>query len=433
MLFNLFLIFAVLASLVCIGVLIARILGLSCADFGRFRLSLVKPMSLQGDPFTRRDALEILALVLGMICLSYGVSLLYCGIFGNGVSLNEFYYSWRKYDAYHYLKLAELGYADYTENGKPLFLVFFPLYPWLIRLLHGIIPDYQLCGHIISSLCYAGSCVLFGKLVTEEFGHRVGRLSVLFLTAYPFAFFFSSIHTESLFLLLSLASFYCIRRHDWLLAGLLGALAALTRSQGVFLAVVAFAEYWMTEHPVRKLCKKDWKGLWKDFYGKILCMAIVAVGFVIYLILNWRVTGDPFAFSSFQKERWNQGFTLFPNTLTLLKNALVGTPREGYEFVPYTTWGPQLVLFVFCLVFLIYGIRRMPPVYMLYYTICMFLNFSLTNPLSCCRYIACAFPLPIMLAVGSQRRPLLGKILLVFYAVLQGVFMLAYFAGKHIC
>jgi hypothetical protein len=70
---------------------------------------------------------------------------------------------------------------------------------------------------------------------------------------------------------------------------------------------------------------------------------------------------------------------------------------------------------------------------MLYYTICVFLNFSLTNPLSCCRYIACAFPLPIMLAVGSQRRPLLGKVLLVIYAVLQGVYMLAYFAGKHIC
>ena len=433
MLFTLFLIFAVAASLACIGVLIARILGLSCADFGRLRLSLVKPMSLQGDPFTRRDGLEILALALGMICLSYGVSLLYCGIFGSGVSLDEFYYVWRKYDAYHYLKLAELGYENYTENGKPLFLVFFPLYPWLIRLLHGIIPDYQLCGHIISSLCYAGSCVLFGKLATEEFGRKVGRLSVLFLTAYPFAFFFSSIHTESLFLLLSLAGFYFIRRHDWLLAGLLGALAALTRSQGVFLAVVAFAEYWMCEHPVRKLRERNWRELWKDFYGKILCMAIVAVGFVIYLILNWRITGDPFAFSGFQKERWNQGFTLFPNTLALLKNALLSTPGEGYEFVPYTTWGPQLVLFVFCLVFLIYGIRRMPPVYTLYYTICMFLNFSLTNPLSCCRYIACAFPLPIMLAVGSQRRPLLGKILLVIYGVLQGVFMLAYFAGKHVC
>lgn len=433
MLFTLFLIFAVLAALVCAGILIARVLGLDAADFGRFCFPLTKPMDLRGDRFTRRDALEVLAWALGMICIAYGVSILYCGIFGNGVSLDQFYSSWRKYDAYHYLKLAELGYADYTENGKPLFLVFFPLYPWLIRLLHNLIPDYQLCGHIISSLCYAGSCVVFGRLVTGEFGRKVGRLGVIFLTAYPFAFFFSSIHTESLFLLLSVSSFYLIRKHRWLLAGLLGALAALTRSQGVFLAVVAFAEYWMCEHPIRKIKQRSWRSLWKDLYGKLFWMAFMAVGFLIYLILNWSVTGDPFAFSGFQKERWNQGFTLFPNTLTLLKNAFLSTPSPGYEFVPYTTWGPQLVLFVFCLVFLIYGIRRMPPVYMLYYAVCVFLNYSLTNPLSCGRYIACAFPLPIMLAVGSLRRPMLGKFLLAAYGILQGVFMLGYFAGKHIC
>ena len=433
MLFNLFLVCSVAAVLVCLGVLVARILGLSCADFGRLRLSLAKPMTLQGENFTRRDGLELLALAAGMICLAYGISALYCGIFGRGLSLGEFYYSWRKYDAYHYLKLAELGYEAYTEGGKPLFLVFFPLYPWLIRLLHGIIPDYQLCGHIISSLCYTGSCVLFGKLVTEDFGRKVGRMSVLFLTAYPFAFFFSSIHTESLFLLLSVASFYCIRKHDWLLAGLLGALAALTRSQGLFLAVVAFAEYWMCEHPVHKLREKDWRGLRQDLFRKLLPIAITAVGFAIYLILNWRVAGDPFAFTEFQKERWNQGFTLFPRTLILLKNALMSTPSAGYEFVPYTTWAPELVLFVFCLIAFVYGIRRLPPVYMLYYAVCFLLNFSLTNPLSCGRYMATAFPLPILLAVGSQRRPVLGKVLLIGYAVFQGVFMLAYFAGKHVC
>lgn len=433
MLFHVILLLFVLAALACFAVLIARILGLSCVRIGRSRLSLSKSMALSGEPFTRRDALELLLLALGMICLAYGVSLLYCGIFDGGVSLDRFYYAWRKYDAYHYLKLAELGYANYTEQGKPLFLVFFPLYPWLIRLLHVLIPDYQLCGHILSSLCYAGSCIVLGKLTTEEFGRRVGRLSVLFLTAYPFAFFFSSIHTESLFLLLSLSCFLCVRRHRWMWAGILGALAALTRSQGIFLAVVAFAEYWMCEQPLCKIKNRDWRGLWRDFSGKLLWMAFMALGFAVYLLLNWKVTGDPFAFSAFQKERWNQGFTLFPRTLTLLKNALLATPSEGYEFVPYTTWGPQLVLFVFCLAALLYGVRRMPPVYMLYYTICVFLNYSLTNPLSCCRYIACAFPLPILLAVGAQRRPMLSRILLVVYGVLQGVFMLAYFAGKHVC
>ena len=75
----------------------------------------------------------------------------------------------------------------------------------------------------------------------------------------------------------------------------------------------------------------------------------------------------------------------------------------------------------------------MPPVWMLYYAVCVFLNFSLSNPLSCCRYIACAFPLPVMLAVGSKRHPSGGTFLLVVYGALQGIFLMAYFAGRHVC
>lgn len=432
MIFNLFLAAAVLASLAAFAMLAARCFGVQSVPLGGRRLTLAKPMALSGEKFTRQDGLTAAAWGLGMAALAYGVSLLYCGIFGDGVSWDGFFSAWRQYDAYHYVKLAELGYSGYTEDGRPLFLVFFPLYPWLMRALHVIVPHYQLCGHIISTACYVGSCWLMTKMVTEEFGRRVGRMSLLFLTAYPFAFFFSSVHTESLFLLLSLASFYLIRRHRYPLAGVFGALAALTRMQGVFLAVVAFVEYCMTEHPVQKLKARDWSALWHDLWGKLFWMAVVGLGTLTYLGLNFAVTGDPFSFTVFQRERWYQGTTLFTVSLSKLWRGFLH-PSAGYEFTAYTTWGPQLVLFVFCLIFLLYGVRRLPPVWTFYYAVCVFLNFSLNNPLSCCRYIACAFPLPVMLAMGSQKRPMLGRFLLVVYGVLQGVYMLAYFATKHVC
>lgn len=430
--FKLFLAAAAVISLAAAAVLAARFLGCGRLRVGRLSLVLDKSGAPAGEVFTRRDGLTALAWGVGVVCLTYGVSLLYCGIFGSGVSWSAFCDSWRQYDAYHYLGLAREGYAGYTEGGRPLFLVFFPLYPWLIRLLHLLIPDWQLCGHLISALCYVGSCCLMARLATEEFGRRVGRLSLAFLTAYPFAFFFCSVHTESLFLLLSLAAFYFIRRGRYPLAGVFGALAALTRMQGVFLAVVAFAQYCVTEHPIRKLRDRDWAGLWRDLWGKLFWMAVMGLGTLTYLLLNWHVAGDPFSFTVFQRERWYQGSALFTESLTKLWNA-VRHPSAGYEFVSFTTWGPQLVLFVFCLAALVYGVRRLPPVWSLYYLICVFLNYSLSNPLSCCRYIACAFPLPVILAMGGERRPAAGRFLLTAYGVLQGVFLLAYLAGRHVC
>lgn len=317
------------------------------------------------------------------------------------------------------------------ENGKPLFVVFFPLYPWLMRLFHLVIPNWAVCGHLVSSLCYVGSCVMLARLATEEFGRRIGMLSVAFLSAYPFSFFFASLHTESLFLRSPCPASTASESTAGRRAGVLGALAALTRMQGVFLAVVAFAEYCMSEHPLQKLKTRQWTALWRDLWGKLFWMAFMGLGTLVYLGLNWAVTGSPFQFMVYQKERWYQGFALFTNSLAKLWHGFL-FPSEGYEFAAWTTWGPQLVLFVFCLIFLLYSVRRLPPVWTLYYVICIYLNYSLNNPLSCCRYIACAFPLPVLLAMASQRRPAAGRFLLVVYGVLQGVYMLR-FAGKHVC
>ena len=389
-----------------------------------------KDLTFRGHSFRRQDRLYALLWGLGAVALAWGVSVLYCAIFGDGLSWSALWDAWKKYDGYHYLGLAEHGYAGYTEGGRPLFLVFFPLYPWLTRLVHLVIPHWQLAAQALSAGCYVGACVLFARLMTEEFGRRTARLALAFLTAYPFAFFFCSVHTESLFLLLSLACFYAIRRHRWPLAGLFGALAALTRMQGVLLALAAFAEYCLTEHPIRKLRDGQWKSLWRDLWGKLVWMAAMGVGTLVYLGLNWKVAGSPFAFTVFQAERWNQGSSLFLTALYKLWNGF-WHGLDGY--VAWTTWGPQLALFVFCMAALIYAVRRLPPTWSVYFFICVFLNYSLNNPLSCCRYMACAFPLPAALAVASARRPGLGRALLAAYAVLQGVFMLAYFRGLHVC
>ncbi len=55
---------------------------------------------------------------------------------------------WNNWDSTHYLKLAEHGYVAAGDSWVSL--VFFPLYPWLVRLVAFVARDYMLAALIVS-------------------------------------------------------------------------------------------------------------------------------------------------------------------------------------------------------------------------------------------------------------------------------------------
>lgn len=68
-------------------------------------------------------------------------------------------------------------------------------------------------------------------------------------------------YTESLFLLCSVLCIYYARRRIWWMAGLMGALASLTRQQGVFLVIPMVWELWEeNKHSIRSLITQ-WRKL----------------------------------------------------------------------------------------------------------------------------------------------------------------------------
>ena len=73
------------------------------------------------------------------------------------------------------------------------------------------------------------------KLVEHEYNRHVAHRAVFYVSIFPTAIFFSAVYTESLFLFLTVASFYYIRERRWVLAGVFGFFAALTRVEGVLL------------------------------------------------------------------------------------------------------------------------------------------------------------------------------------------------------
>lgn len=145
---------------------------------------------------------------------------------------------WHHFDTGYYIDIATGGYTDAWRTA------FFPLYPILERgvmILTG--GDAFIAGLVISDVaCLVMLAVLY-QLVSEDFDHEQALRTVLYLSVFPTAFFFAAAYTESLFLCLTLLSFYQMRHGRWWLAGIFGFCASLTRSEGVLLLLPFGYEY----------------------------------------------------------------------------------------------------------------------------------------------------------------------------------------------
>lgn len=142
------------------------------------------------------------------------------------------------WDAWHYGLISTEGYAGVRW-------AFYPLYPLAVGLLarlSGLGAHPEIVGTVFSTLCFAAFCLSQARLVRDG-DERARALAPatswgwLFFLAWPASWVFHSHHTESLFLLLSFFALLCSRRGDWKAAALLAGLCALTRNQGVFVAV----------------------------------------------------------------------------------------------------------------------------------------------------------------------------------------------------
>ena len=141
-------------------------------------------------------------------------------------SANPLLAVWGRWDAEHYLRIAGQGYFG-TEPA------FFPLYPLLIRIVSGFTGSLLVAGLIVSNTASFLSLLYLYKLVEHEYNRHVAQRATFFVSIFPTAIFFSAVYSESLFLFLTVASFYYVRERRWLMAGVFGFFAALTRSEGV--------------------------------------------------------------------------------------------------------------------------------------------------------------------------------------------------------
>ncbi len=210
-------------------------------------------------------------------------------------------------DADHYIQIAQHGYsAADTVPDLHLFIVFFPLFSALLRWVNPLaLLDWYLVALAVQPVLFGLAGAVLYSLVYEDYGRAVANRTMLFLAAFPGSFFFALPMTESLFLLVTAWYFLCLQRRRWLWCGVAGLLAGLCRAPGAVLAGAAVV--WLVQQ-VWHTRRRPPFGVWWAVAGPLL-------GIGIYLGINQKIYGDPFAFSTFQREHWHNQLGWFWETV----------------------------------------------------------------------------------------------------------------------
>lgn len=157
-----------------------------------------------------------------------------------------------RWDATWLLAIAHDGYA-----GDPNRAAFFPLYPALVAVA-GVLTAPVVGAILVSCACFLVALAAFHRLAELEIGAEGARWAVAALAVFPGALWFSSAYSEALFLAVSVGAVLCARERRWAWAGVLGALAAATRSAGVLLVVPLALLWWEARaDPVRRAPRTD--------------------------------------------------------------------------------------------------------------------------------------------------------------------------------
>jgi hypothetical protein len=145
---------------------------------------------------------------------------------------------WERFDTPWYLRIAERGY------DLPAAVVFYPLYPWLIRELSG------LAGPIAAALLISTVAAFFYfwgllRLARSEFPNAQPLRTVMLAAAWPASFFFFAGYTEALAVALIVWCVGWAREEHWVLAAACAFAAGLTRSAGTLAMVpLAIMAWW---------------------------------------------------------------------------------------------------------------------------------------------------------------------------------------------
>jgi Gpi18-like mannosyltransferase len=153
---------------------------------------------------------------------------------------------WFRWDAKYYIWATSRGFS--IEDGSASF---HPLLSLLAKPIFYVTGSPLFAVLVVVTFATLALYFCFYRLAQLDLDDPVAFRATLLLAVYPVSYIFYAPYTESTFLLFSVLLFYFARKRRWLLAGLCGALATLTRQQGLFLMVPLAMELWSAKERKR--------------------------------------------------------------------------------------------------------------------------------------------------------------------------------------
>lgn len=308
---------------------------------------------------------------------------------------------WQRFDSQRYMRIARQGYAAEEDS------VFPPLYPALVRagsaLLGGGAAGRLAAGLLVSNLATLALFILLHHVVTAELDAAHATRTILYLGLFPAGFFLFAAYTESLFLLLALASLWAGRNGRFWTAGIIGFLAAATRLTGWVLAAPLLFLYLRQngiETPRELLRRSSLRRLARPALLAAALPGLALLAFIAYRYwLGLPPLGEMYARYWYQR-------TGFPgrDVITAVHTLFFGGPARRNEFLALALDFASLILL---LVTTLAAFRRLPRAYALYAAMLLLFILLPTSPVkplySFSRYTLAFFPTFIVLGQWGER------------------------------
>ena len=295
---------------------------------------------------------------------------------------------------------------------------------WVVCLAAATSPTLT-AAILISNLACLGLFILVYRITAETLDESVSARAIVYLALFPVGFFLMAPYTESLFILLAIGSIWAARRDKFVVAGVLGLLASLTRLTGWVLIVPLAYEFWD-----RYLGYGSWKIEPSSWYRRNIIAGLMVfmppLGLVLFMAYRWLI-GLP-SLPTIYAEYWYQT-TGFPGVdlLTALNSMFLGGSARAGEFTLWFDFFVTLLLIGTTIHAIFRFNRRSWGLYSAMLLLFILLPTSEVKPLYSFSRYTLAFIPTFMLLAEYGRNPIIHRIILYSSLVLY-----LYFSGQFV-
>ncbi len=382
-----------------------------------------------------RILLFIVSLFAVIIIPTFGGRFPYFNTALEPTNLPSWIWGFGNFDGVHYLRIAQDGYSSQYSQA------FFPLYPLLIRFFTEINiflpkdlnldtrifvdPAYFYNGLILSNLIFLVALYFFYRLIILDYKKETAFKSIILLLSFPTAFYFGAIYTESLFLLLTVGFFYSIRKRNFIMAGVLAALASATRIFGLLLLPVFIVELYLKVKSKEILFRSE------QFTKAIIGILLAPVGALLYMLYLrfefdnplYFLTSQPF----FGAERVSSGLVLLPQVLFRYFKIFLTVP---FNTLPFLNAFLEFIFTLIPLTLLILLFKKIRLSYFIFILGSLILP-TLTGTLSSMpRYALVLFLImPLLVKFSGQYFKLVAVSFIILQIILVSLFVRGYWVA----